>query len=143
LFKWAVKSIEDATELDAHLVGQGPSRIVVWRNWRATRIGKIIRMILRFEHVDDMGPECLRRLDDIGTGRIALSTDLKGGRRSMNSDPVLDQSIDEFRRGQKIRLIRRNNVAARVALRRIPKQLEILHWHALLAEGRARIGSRV
>ena len=59
-----VEAIQDAVELHAHLIGQRPARVVVRRDRRAAWILKIVRVVLRFEHVHDMGPECLSRQDD-------------------------------------------------------------------------------
>src|SRR5438105_9070326 len=44
----------------------------------------------------------------------------------MNSNAVLDESVDELGRGQEISLIRRNDVASRVTLIRRAQQLVVL-----------------
>ena len=57
-----VEAVEDAIELHAHLVGERPAGVVVGRNRRTAGRGEVVRVILRLEHVDHVGPEGLRGL---------------------------------------------------------------------------------
>ena len=63
-FKRTVERLQDAVEFDSHLQGQSPAGAVIGSYWRPTRIEEIVRMVLRFEHVDDVGPKGLSRFHD-------------------------------------------------------------------------------
>jgi len=53
---------------------------------------------LRFEHVEHLRPECLRRSHNERSLRIPFSGDAECSGRTMNRHSILDQRIDEFRR---------------------------------------------
>ncbi len=138
LLEWAVETIEYPVELDPHLVGQCPAGVVVWRNRRAARILQIVRMILRLEHIQNVRAKCLCGHDDVGTGRIALAAGLEIRGRSMDGHPGLDQRIDEFDGGQEIRLIRRDDVSARITVFGLAQHLVIFDWDAAIEPGQSR-----
>src|SRR4030095_14574701 len=52
---------------------------------------------------------------------MALVTGHERGRRTMRGDAVLEQRVDELRRREEVRLIRRQDVDTRIASARIPK----------------------
>ena len=60
LLERPVEALQDAVELDPHLDRQRPARVVVRRGRRRPRIEKIVRVVLRLEHVEDVRPEGLR-----------------------------------------------------------------------------------
>ena len=127
LFERAVESVEDAVDLDAHLIGQRPARAVVRAGRRAARIGNVVGMVLRLEHVEHVGPECLRGLDDVGAGRVVLARHGERGRRAMNRHAGLDERVDELGRRREVGLVGRKDETARVARRGIAQELlEIL-----------------
>ena len=65
LLERALKRIEDAVELHAHLIGERPTGVVVRRDGRAAGIREVVGIVLRLEHVEPVGPERLRALHDI------------------------------------------------------------------------------
>ena len=75
LLERAVEPVEDAIELDAHLIGQRPAGVVVGAGRRPAGIRDVVRMILRLEHVEHVRAERLRRLHDVRAGRIGLARD--------------------------------------------------------------------
>ena len=82
-------------------------------------------MVLRLEHVHHVRPERLRRLDDVRVRRIRLAVHGERRRRAVDRDAGLDQRVDELRRGAEVRLIRRDDEAARIAqLRRRQRRVE-------------------
>src|SRR5204862_4519635 len=95
--------------------------------------------ILRLEHVEHMGPECLRRLHDERAGRVGLPVHREGARRPKYADADVSERVHKLRRRREVWLIRRNDVAACVALRGIAEHaVEKLDIGAV-AEGRYRI----
>ena len=76
-------------------------------------------MILGLEHVDDVRAPGLRRLHDIGAGRIGLA--VGGQRRGRLQDLDADeaQRVDELGGRRSVGLVGGNHVDARVAPRRI------------------------
>ena len=86
-----------------------------------------------------MGPECLRRLHDERAGRVGLPVHRKGARRPKYADADVSERVHKLRRRREVWLIRRNDVAACVALRGIAEHaVEKLDIGAV-AEGRYRI----
>src|SRR5690242_18064793 len=116
-----VEAVEHAVELHTHLIGERPTGVVVRALRRAARVREVIRVILRLEHVEHVGPEGLRRLHDERAGRIRLSVDREWTRRAENRDADVAQRVDELRRCREVWLVCRDDVAARVAFRRIAK----------------------
>src|SRR5207247_7773955 len=57
LLEWAIEPIENAVELHTHLKSQCPARDVVRRCRRRAWVCEIVGMILRLEHIEDLGPE--------------------------------------------------------------------------------------
>ena len=87
-------------------------------------------MVLRLEHFADHGAEGLIGLDDVRSGGIFFAGDFECGRRFQHGEAVLEQRVDELRRGREIRLIGGHDVAARVAEIRIVQDFFIeLRWH--------------
>lgn len=72
-FEGAVKAVEEAIELDAHGIGQRPPGGVIGWDGGTAGIGEVVRMVLRFEEVEDMGAEGLVGLHDIGTCGVGLT----------------------------------------------------------------------
>src|SRR5688572_18280124 len=68
-----VEPIEDAIELDAHLIGERPPGVVVRRNRRPARILEVVWMVLRLEHVERVRAERLRRPYHVRSGGIILT----------------------------------------------------------------------
>jgi len=62
-----------------------------------------------------MRPERLRRLDDVGVGRVLLAVDREGRGRAMHRDARLDQGVHETRRRAEVRLVRAHDEPARIA----------------------------
>src|SRR5437868_14874691 len=103
LLKRAVKAVEDAIKLHAHLKGHCPAGRIIRRRGRAARIWNVVRMILRLEHIEDVRTEGLRALHHVRACRISFAVDLKSARRAMNGDAGLDEDVDKLGRGQKVR----------------------------------------
>src|SRR5204863_5375111 len=99
--KWPVEPLEDSIESHAHLVSQRPTRIVVWRSRSCPGIGKVVRMVLRLEHVENVRAERLRRFHDKRSRRVGLPANLKRRRCPLYGDAVPDQRVHELYRGQK------------------------------------------
>src|SRR5579863_8537295 len=76
LYKRAVKTVENAIELDAHLERKRPAGDVVRRGGRSAGIFEIVRMILGLEHVHHVRAEGLRGFHDVRAGRVMLSGDV-------------------------------------------------------------------
>ena len=119
LLERAIEPLEDAVELDPHRVGDVVAGDVVRRARRAARIRDVVRVILRLEHVHHMGAERLRRLDDERSGGILLPADGERRRGAVRDDARLDQRVDELGGGEEVRLIGRQDEAARIARLRI------------------------
>src|SRR5271166_4588389 len=102
-FKRSVEWIEDAVELHAHLIGERVAGNVVGRNRRAARITKIVGMILRLEHIEDMRTERLRCFHYPRTGRIMFACDIERRGGAIYDDAVFDQSVDKLRGRRKVR----------------------------------------
>src|SRR5207244_13625217 len=81
-------------------------------------------MILRLEHVEHLRPECLRSLDDIRAARISFAASRELCCRPKHCHPIPDESICKLCCRQKIDLVRRHDVPARIAKRGITKILE-------------------
>jgi hypothetical protein len=77
-FEGTVEGVGDAVEFDAHRIGQCPAGGVIGWNGGTAGIGEIVRMVLRFEQVQHMGPEGLVGLDDIGAGGVLFAATVKG-----------------------------------------------------------------
>ncbi len=126
--KRRLEPVQDAVELDAHLHGQGIAGRVIGQLGRAARILQIVRVVLRLEHVQHVGAIGLGRLHHIGPGRIALTADGEGARRSLHVHAGLDQAVQEGDGGGQVGLIRRDDIAARIAPGRVAQ-------HALIQGG--------
>ena len=101
----SAERIQNSIELNTHLICESPPRVVVWGRGRATRIRNVVRVVLRFEHIEDMRPERLRRLHDVRPLRVVFSVSGERGCAPVHNNAGLDQCIDEFGRGEKIGLI--------------------------------------
>ena len=112
----AVELVEDAVETDAHLIGEGIAGDVIGRLGRAARIFGIVRMILRLEHVEDMGAIRLRRAHDIGSRRIGLAAGAERGIGALDFDPGLDEGVEEGDGGRQVGLVGGDDIGARIAL---------------------------
>ena len=99
LLKGAIEAVQYTIELDAHLEGQCVAGVVVGALGRATGIGKVVGVVLRLEHIEDVRTEGLRRLDHIRTLGVALSLDRKVARGAHHGDAVVEQRIDELADG--------------------------------------------
>src|SRR5687768_7693577 len=108
--------IEHAIELHAHLVGERPAGVVIGRSRRSPRIGNVVWMHLRLEHIDDVRAERLRGSHDQRIHRITFSANGKWSSGAMYDDAGLDQSVGEFRGREKVALVGGDDVSARVAL---------------------------
>src|SRR5436305_15164039 len=84
--EWPGEWIENAIELNAHLISKSPSGIVVGRRGRSTRVWNVVRVILRLKHVQDVRPECLSSLNDERVGRVALALNAERRGRTQNDD---------------------------------------------------------
>ena len=73
LLERTVEGVEDAVEFDPHRIRDVVAGDVVGGAWRSARIRDVVRVVLRLEHVHEMGAERLRRLHDIGPGRILFA----------------------------------------------------------------------
>ena len=118
----AVECLEHAIELHAHLERQRPAGVVVRRHRRPARVGDVVRVLLRLEHVEHVRAERLRRLHHERPGGIALPLHREAARGAMHGDAGLEQRAGELDRGQEIRLVGRQDVAARVALARVAEE---------------------
>ena len=79
-------------------------------------------MVLRLEHVEDMRPVGLGGLHHIGAGRIGLAPDAERPGRAVDIHPGLDQGVHKGRGRRHVRLVGRNDVAARIAILRLLQQ---------------------
>ena len=100
-------------------------------------------MILRLEHVEHVRPERLRGLHDVGAGRIVLAGDRERRGRAVHGHPGLEQRVDELGRRRKIRLVRRQNEAARVPRRRIAQELLEVFGRAAATPAASATGIRL
>uniref|UniRef100_A0A0N5A4K1 LigA n=1 Tax=Parastrongyloides trichosuri TaxID=131310 RepID=A0A0N5A4K1_PARTI len=114
-----LEAVQDAVELHAHLHGQGVARGVIGQFGRAARILQVVRVVLRLEHVQNVRAIGLGRLHHIGTRRIGLSPNGEGARRPLHIHPGLDQAIQEGDGGGQVGLVRRDDIAARIAPGRV------------------------
>src|SRR5579864_3836855 len=62
--EWAVEGFFYSVKLHAHLKGESPACNVIWWNWRTAWILKIIRVILRLEHIENERTSSLRGFHD-------------------------------------------------------------------------------
>ena len=122
-FERAVNRIQNSVEPDPHLQRERPARIVIRRGWRRTRIGEIVRMILRLEHVENLRAKRLRGLHDERTCRVCPPAGAKLRRRPMHRHAVPYQRIHELRGCKKVWLAGRNDVAAGIAALRPPDRV--------------------
>jgi hypothetical protein len=100
-------------------------------------------MILRLEHVEDVRPERLRGLHDVGPGGIGFATDVEWRRCAVHLHAVLDQRIHELGGGQEIALIRRQHIRPRIAPLGPQHQLLVLiDRHGVADEPSGDRGSR-
>ena len=101
-------------------------------------------MILRLEHVEHVRPERLRGLHDVRAGRIASCPATVNARgRAMDGHAGLDQRVDELGRGREVGLIRRQDVAARIAQAGIAQELLELRRRAAATAAAAAAGIRL
>ena len=132
LLKRALERFQDAVELHAHLIGERPAGVVVGRDGRAAGIGEVVGMVLRLEHVEDVGPERLGGPDHVRPRRVALSGRLEVAHGALDRDPVLDERVHELGRGGEIGLVGGDDVAARVAPGGLVEQRHVLCGHDAL-----------
>ena len=135
----AVEAVHDAIELDAHLPRQRPAGVVVRRGRRRARVGEVVRMLLLFEHVEHVRTKRLSALHHVGSLRVPGAGDREVRARSVDVHTTVEQRVDEFRRGQEVALVRRNDEAARVAIRRIAQDALTV----LSSAAGHRVGGRV
>ena len=128
-FERPVEALEDAIELDSHREGQCVAGVVVRRNRRTTLVLEVVGVILGLEHVEDVWPERLGRLNHVGDGWVALPGHLEIARGPVNGDTVLDQRVQELDRRGEIRLVRRKDVSPRVPIFRLSQHGEVLIRH--------------
>ena len=128
-FERPVEALEDAIELDSHREGQCVAGVVVRRNRRTTLVLEVVGVILGLEHVEDVWPERLGRLNHVGAGWVALPGHLEIARGPVNGDTVLDQRVQELDRRGEIRLVRRKDVSPRVPIFRLSQHGEVLIRH--------------
>ena len=93
-------------------------------------------MVLRLEHVEHVGAERLRRLHDVRPRGIRLAGDREVGRGAVDLDAGPEQGVDELRRRQEVRLVRRHDVPARVTARRVVEEAGELRGPARVPLGR-------
>ena len=130
--------IERTIKLHAHLIRQCPSRIVIRRDGRAARIGKIVGMILRFEHVEHVCTECLSRLNHPGVGGIRFAVCLERRRRALHLHTGLLECLHKLCGRWKIGLRARNDVRACIAIFRLLEQRHV----AIVRNGASGRGAR-
>src|ERR1035438_2290750 len=94
-FERTIESIQDAIELDAHLERQRVSGDIVGRNGRTAGITEIVGVILRFEHIENVGAKGLRSLDNPGTCWIMFARDVEDRGGAMDCDTGLDEGRSE------------------------------------------------
>src|SRR5262245_57645181 len=92
----SIESIEDPIKIDAHLKSQCPAGAVIGRDGWSAGILKIIRMILRFEHIENVRSKRLRGFHDVRIGRISLTGNFEHACRTVNRDAIFDECINEF-----------------------------------------------
>ena len=63
---------------------------------RAALVFEIVRVVLRFEHVEHVGPIGLVGFHHVGTGGVVFARDGERGGGAMDRDAVFHQRIDEF-----------------------------------------------
>ena len=112
LLKRAVEAVEYPVELDGHLEGRGVACGVVRPDRGAAGIGEVVGVVLRLEHIEHVGAKRLRGLHDVRTLGIRLAGDREVGRGPLDLDAGPEQGVDELRRGQKVGLVGRQNVAS-------------------------------
>ena len=88
---------------------------------RTARIRNVVRIILGLEHVEHVRSEGLVRLDNEGAGGIADAIHNEWRCRAQDRDAIEQQGVDELRGRQKIRLIRGQDVPARIARLRLAR----------------------
>ncbi|MNJ31664.1 hypothetical protein D3C77_263080 [compost metagenome] len=120
-----LEAVQDAVELHAHLQRQGVAGGVIGQLGRAARILQVVRVVLRLEHIQHVRAIGLGRLHHIGAGRIGLAADGEGARGALHVDARLDQAVEEGDGGGQVGLIGGDDVAARVAPRRVAQHLVI------------------
>ena len=111
----AIEAVEVAIELHAHLDRERPAGVVVRTRRRGTRIGKVVRVILRFKHVEHVRTEGLVALHDVRAGTILLAADAEGRRGTVHNHTSLLHRDQELLRGEEVGLIHRNHVPTRHA----------------------------
>ena len=72
-------------------------------------------MVLRLEHIHDVRAKGLRGLHHVRAGGIALAGHLECGSGSQDRNAGLEESVDELGGVGEVRLVRRNDVTARIA----------------------------
>ena len=93
-------------------------------------------MVLRLEHVEDVGPEGLGGLDDVGTGGIAFAGGGEGGRGLVDLDASFDEGVDELDGRRKVGLGGGEDVAAGIA------EIGLLHGRVESGGGGGSLGTR-
>ena len=88
--EWTVKGLENTIKFHAHLIRERPAGAVIRRCGRCARVFEIIRVILRFKHVQNMWAERLRGFYNVGAGGVAFSADRERRGCAVNRDAVLD-----------------------------------------------------
>ena len=121
----SAERLQNPVELHSHLIGERPACVVVRRSRRAAGIRDVVRVVLRLEHVEDVRPKRLRRLHHVGACRVVFPAHFERHRGALDGDSGLDQRVDELRRGEKVRLIGRYDVPARVPVGRIPHDADV------------------
>ena len=84
-----------------------------------------MRVVLRLEHVQHVRTIGLGRLHHIRAGGIGLVADGEGARGAVHVHARLDQAVEEGDGVGQVGLIRRDDIAARIAPRRIAQHLLI------------------
>ncbi|MNQ42812.1 hypothetical protein D3C85_565210 [compost metagenome] len=121
----SLEAVEDAVELDPHLQRQRIAGGVIGQGGRTARILQVVRVVLRLEHVQHVRAIGLGRLHHIGTCRIGLAADGEGARGAIHVHARLDQAVEEGDGVGQVGLIGRDDIAARIATRRIAQHLVI------------------
>ena len=79
-------------------------------------------MILRLEHVDHVRAERLVVITTNEPAGYFLPATLNVARRALDGDVHLAQRVDELHRGGEVGLVRRDDVAARIAQLRLAQR---------------------
>ena len=90
-------------------------------------------MILRFEHIQNVGTEGLRGFHHVGTGGIFFSGDGEIRRGAVDGNAGFEEGVDKFYSGRKVGLIGGNQIAAWVA------ELGFLHDFIVVFRGDAAV----